>query len=150
MIAGNDLQEVRVRDTLAQFGDSLLVVGERESVRVHVHTDDPGRALTYAGSLGRLRKVKIQDMVGAARGVRRRGSRNDAHPTAAPQVAAEGLPIGVVAAATGEGFAARSAASGRPWFRWPDHEPSTEQFSRRSRVVLKLRSSCCPTMATWC
>jgi len=74
-----------VRDTLAQFGDSLLVVGERDLLRVHVHTDDPGRALTYAGSLGRLRKVKIQDMSEQHEEFAGEVAATDAHPTAAPQ-----------------------------------------------------------------
>jgi DAK2 domain fusion protein YloV len=43
-------------------GRSVLVVSDGDLVKVHVHTQDPGQALTYAGSFGRLSGVKVDDM----------------------------------------------------------------------------------------
>ena len=37
-----------LESTLEQMGDSLLVVGDESALKVHVHTDDPGAALTLA------------------------------------------------------------------------------------------------------
>ena len=47
---------------LAPLGDCLVVVSDGELVRAHVHTDDPGRALSAATVLGALSGVEISDM----------------------------------------------------------------------------------------
>ena len=52
----------RLRDKLLGIGDSLVVVGTEELVKVHVHTNVPGRALQYALRLGQLSKIKIENM----------------------------------------------------------------------------------------
>ena len=49
VVEGDDLDLPGLESELEQIGDSLLVVGDRNALKVHVHTDDPGRAL----SLGR-------------------------------------------------------------------------------------------------
>lgn len=52
-----------LRNKLAAIGDSLIVVGDPDLVKVHVHTNDPGKALQYALELGELNRVKIENMV---------------------------------------------------------------------------------------
>ncbi len=47
---------------LERFGDSLLVVGAPGAVKVHVHTDDPGRALGLATEMGVIAEVDIKNM----------------------------------------------------------------------------------------
>ena len=47
---------------LAPLGDCLVVVCDGELVRAHLHTDDPGRALSAATTLGALSGVEISDM----------------------------------------------------------------------------------------
>src|SRR6185436_14797507 len=47
---------------LAPLGDCLVVVSDGEVVRAHVHTDDPGSALSAATELGTLSGVEISDM----------------------------------------------------------------------------------------
>jgi DAK2 domain fusion protein YloV len=49
-------------DHITSSGKSALVVADEDLVKVHVHTQDPGAALSYAGSFGRLAGVKIDDM----------------------------------------------------------------------------------------
>ncbi len=44
------------------MGDSLLVVGDASALKVHVHTDDPGAALTAATALGVVEGVEIANM----------------------------------------------------------------------------------------
>ena len=61
----NDISQEAVdklRDKLLGIGDSLVVVGTEELVKVHVHTNVPGRALQYALRLGQLSKIKIENM----------------------------------------------------------------------------------------
>ena len=47
---------------LAAIGDSLLVVGDPSALKVHVHTDDPGRALSLGVARGAIAGVEIADM----------------------------------------------------------------------------------------
>lgn len=61
----NDISQEAVdklRDKLLGIGDSLVVVGTEDLVKVHVHTNVPGRALQYALRLGQLSKIKIENM----------------------------------------------------------------------------------------
>jgi dihydroxyacetone kinase-like predicted kinase len=47
---------------LSSLGDSLLVVGSPGAVKVHVHTDEPGRALAFATAVGELEEIDIKNM----------------------------------------------------------------------------------------
>jgi DAK2 domain fusion protein YloV len=113
LIAGAHLDEQAVRTQLARFGASLLVVGDATLLRVHVHTDDPGKVLSYAATLGRLGKVKIDDMQTqheefVAESLVRapvNGS-SPANGASPANSAAAALPVGVVAVASGAGFTA--------------------------------------------
>ncbi|MBQ3234820.1 MAG: DAK2 domain-containing protein [Clostridia bacterium] len=53
----------RLREYLMTIGDSVIVVGDLEFVKVHVHTNNPGRALSHALELGEVDKVKIENML---------------------------------------------------------------------------------------
>jgi DAK2 domain fusion protein YloV len=61
LVSGEFPRELLER-RLAALGDCLVVVGDGELVRAHVHTDDPGRALSSATTLGALSGVEISDM----------------------------------------------------------------------------------------
>lgn len=51
-----------VRNPLEQMGDSLVVVTDEELLKVHVHTNQPGVALTLAQKFGELKTIKIDNM----------------------------------------------------------------------------------------
>ncbi len=53
----------RLREKLLNIGDSVICIGDLELVKVHVHTNQPGRALTYALELGELERPKIENML---------------------------------------------------------------------------------------
>ncbi|MBE7087113.1 MAG: DAK2 domain-containing protein [Clostridiales bacterium] len=53
----------RLRETLMTLGDSVIVIGDLEMVKVHVHTNQPGKALSKALELGELDKLKIENML---------------------------------------------------------------------------------------
>ncbi|MBD0291154.1 MAG: DAK2 domain-containing protein [Thermoleophilia bacterium] len=61
-VEGEGAEPESLEHELAAFGDSLLVVGGPGAVKVHVHTDDPGRALTLAAAMGVLEEVDIKNM----------------------------------------------------------------------------------------
>ncbi|MFC6289226.1 DAK2 domain-containing protein [Levilactobacillus angrenensis] len=47
---------------LADLGDSLLVVNDEEIVKVHVHTEHPGKVIAWGQEFGDLAKVKVDNM----------------------------------------------------------------------------------------
>jgi DAK2 domain fusion protein YloV len=62
VVEGDLLDAEAFEAKLATLGDSLLVVGDDTALKVHVHTDDPGAALSAATSLGVIDEVEIADM----------------------------------------------------------------------------------------
>jgi dihydroxyacetone kinase-like predicted kinase len=62
VIEGEGLDADVLEEELEQFGDSLLVVGDSSALKIHVHTDDPGRALTLAVARGVVEGVEIANM----------------------------------------------------------------------------------------
>ncbi len=53
----------KLRETLMELGDSVICIGDLSLVKVHVHTNQPGVALTHALKLGELNGVKIENML---------------------------------------------------------------------------------------
>lgn len=53
----------KFRENLMNIGDCVLVIGDLSMVKVHVHTNEPGVALTYALELGELDHLKIENML---------------------------------------------------------------------------------------
>src|SRR5467141_4100886 len=62
LIEGNNLDPDLIREQIEALGNSVLVVGEPELVKVHVHTDDPTRVINMAGGYGKLLKLNVGDM----------------------------------------------------------------------------------------
>jgi DAK2 domain fusion protein YloV len=62
VIEGEELDADALEGELEQFGDSLLVVGDSTALKIHVHTDDPGRALTLGVARGIVEGVEIANM----------------------------------------------------------------------------------------
>ena len=62
LIEGTNLDLDRIKHQIESLGNSVLVVGEPELVKVHVHTDDPTRVITLAGGYGKLLKLNVGDM----------------------------------------------------------------------------------------
>ena len=62
VIEGTDLDANGLERELERLGDSLLVVGDPTALRVHVHTDDPGSALSLGTAAGVIEAVEIADM----------------------------------------------------------------------------------------
>ena len=61
-VEGEGVEPDRIEADLAALGDSLLVVGGPGAVKAHVHTDEPGRALSVATALGVLAEIDIKNM----------------------------------------------------------------------------------------
>jgi DAK2 domain fusion protein YloV len=96
VVEGEHLDGAQLEDALAQIGDSLLVVGDESTLKVHVHTDDPGAALSLAVAWGVIDEVEIANM--HAQTIAR-----EQRLTGAPRVTSPALETGIVAIAQGEG-----------------------------------------------
>jgi DAK2 domain fusion protein YloV len=62
LVEGGDLDREAPEDELERLGDSLLVVGDANALKVHVHTDDPGAALSLGTRAGTIDRVEIANM----------------------------------------------------------------------------------------
>ncbi len=62
-VIGRDLDAQRVRRQLAEIGDSIIVVvGDEQTLKIHVHTDEPDRAMGLFDGLGEVSRVDVADM----------------------------------------------------------------------------------------
>ncbi len=62
LIEGENLDKEALEEQLEKLGDSLLVVGDSNAIKVHVHTDDPGAALSIGIAAGAIDGVEIANM----------------------------------------------------------------------------------------
>src|SRR5215210_5353151 len=62
VVEGDELDVDELDEELEPLGDSLLVVGDRAAIKVHLHTDDPGRALSLGVERGTIGSVEIANM----------------------------------------------------------------------------------------
>ena len=83
----------KLRETLMTLGDSVICIGDLNLIKVHVHTNQPGVALTHALKLGELNGVKIENMLEQFRALK------------VQQEPEELKKIGVVSVCAGEGLA---------------------------------------------
>lgn len=63
LIKGVALQVDDIRDHLQPLGDSMLVVGGDELVKVHIHSNHPGKVLETCLQFGQLSDIKINNML---------------------------------------------------------------------------------------
>jgi DAK2 domain fusion protein YloV len=62
LVEGEGLDGDALEAELERLGDSLLVVGDATALKVHVHTDDPGKALSLGVAAGTISGVEIANM----------------------------------------------------------------------------------------
>ncbi|MEX0761695.1 MAG: DAK2 domain-containing protein [Dehalococcoidia bacterium] len=61
-IEGQSLNPDAVRAEIAHLGKSAVVAGDSQAVKVHIHMQDPGQAISYGTSLGTLSHIDIKNM----------------------------------------------------------------------------------------
>jgi DAK2 domain fusion protein YloV len=62
VVEGEGLDADGLEQELERLGDSLLVVGDETALKVHVHTDDPGAALSLGVAQGTIDRIEIANM----------------------------------------------------------------------------------------
>lgn len=115
LLLGKDLDVEKVRADIDAMGDSTVVVGDSETIKVHIHVEDPGEPLTYGIKLGEITDIVVENMqeqmeeMIADHGSAAHGSQNGAviaevvADIAAPTL--EPGQIGIVTTAPGRGLA---------------------------------------------
>src|SRR5204862_4564250 len=98
-LTGSGLDSKDYVARLEKIGDSVLVVGDEHTLRVHVHTDDPQLAVSVFEGLGEVSRLDVADM-------REQVAQRDARLGAVVMEASPVGHCGVVAVATGEGLVA--------------------------------------------
>ena len=71
LIEGEDLDEDEISDYITDTfqGDSLLVAGDEELIKIHFLTNEPWKILEYGTTLGEIFDIVIEDMDRQARGL---------------------------------------------------------------------------------
>ena len=95
----NDKDPDQLRAFLGSIGDSLVLVDDDEIIKVHVHTNDPGRALHEAVEYGSFVTVKVENMR------LQHTEKVLSEQEIAPKIAEPEKPMGVVAVCAGAGLA---------------------------------------------
>ena len=95
----NDNDPDKLREFLSSLGDSLVLVDDEEIIKVHVHTNDPGKALHEAIDYGSFVTVKIENMR------LQHTEKVMSEQELAPKIAEPEKPMGVVSVCAGEGLA---------------------------------------------
>ncbi len=85
----------KLREQLCELGDSVICIGDLNLVKVHVHSNEPNKALEYALELGELYNLKIENMREQNRELKKKAT-----------VQEETKENGMIAVAPGEGLAA--------------------------------------------
>ncbi len=123
LIGGKEMEPDSVRNRMLELGDSVLVVGDDRLVRVHVHTDDPGAALSHGTGVGSLLQVKVDN-------IREQADRFLEMHEGRAEVKAQPEAISSVAVAAGEGMATvfRSVGCTKVVSGGPTMNPSTRDI----------------------
>ena len=95
----NDKDPEQLRAFLSELGDSLVLVDDEEIIKVHVHTNDPGKALSEGVKYGSFVTVKIENMR------LQHTEKVMSEQEIAPKIAEPTKPLGVVSVCAGEGLA---------------------------------------------
>ncbi|MBJ7459372.1 MAG: DAK2 domain-containing protein [Thermoleophilaceae bacterium] len=86
-VTGTELSAEHFRPDLERLGDSVLVVGDETTLRIHVHTNDPDEAMSLFQEFGSVVDVELEDMhaMVAARNERRGGQAGVVFAAEAPR-----------------------------------------------------------------
>jgi DAK2 domain fusion protein YloV len=63
MVKGAQISEETIKNSLANMGDSIVVVGDSRAARIHIHTGQPEEVLRHASRFGHVSSIKVNDML---------------------------------------------------------------------------------------
>jgi DAK2 domain fusion protein YloV len=102
LIKGSSLETNDIKDHLSPLGDSMLVVGGDDIVKVHIHSNHPGKVLETCLQFGMLSDIKINNMVEETH--EHLNNWAELEEQNEPAVKALGKNVGLVAVGAGDGI----------------------------------------------
>jgi hypothetical protein len=109
LIKGDDLDVEEIRSQIVALGNSVLVVGDPELVKVHVHTDDPTKVIALASRHGTLDRLNVGDMSTQHKRIRDQSGGEGGAPqrnvNGSARAASRANGLGMVVVVAGEGLA---------------------------------------------
>ncbi|WP_040211659.1 DAK2 domain-containing protein [Clostridium polynesiense] len=104
IILGDSSKAEEFKNTINQYGDSMIVVGYEDVIKVHIHTNDPGTVLSKAVALGELSKIKIDNMREEHRSLIVEDSQAEKEYASEEAANEEPKKFGFISVASGEGI----------------------------------------------
>lgn len=104
IILGEASEAKKFQNEIEHLGDSMIVVGYEDVIKVHIHTNDPGNILSKAVKYGELSKIKIDNMREEHRELLLSEQEIEENSTASDEVAAESKKYGFITVAMGSGI----------------------------------------------
>lgn len=137
LIRGEHLDTSIITQRLKDRGDSLLVVGDREMVKVHIHSNHPGLVLETCLEFGSLHDIKINNMLEEALQRHERLATGLEPMVDAAATQPEPKNIGVVAVGVGQGIISilESLGVDQVVEGGQTMNPSTEDLAKACRMV---------------
>ena len=129
ILMGEGLDVMEVRHRIDAMGDSTVVVGDENAIKVHIHVKNPGEPLSYGISLGMVTDVVVENMQMQMEDIIQAPASNMAM-SAVDQVTIQPGQIGVVAVAAGWGLSEifRSLGAANIVEGGQTNNPSTEEI----------------------
>ena len=62
IVTGSDIDRRKLRESLAELGDSLVLAGTKRKAKIHIHVNDPEAVFETARQYGELGSEKADDM----------------------------------------------------------------------------------------
>lgn len=94
ILKGKQLDLEYIKNNLSPHGDCLLVVGDENTAKIHLHTNNPGIVLDFAVRFGDMYEIQIHNMV----------EQSQQRLAKLSEAAATNSKYGIVAVAAGDGL----------------------------------------------
>lgn len=131
-VAGQTIEVESFRERMHALGTSVVVVGNQQTLKVHIHSENPGNILEAAMSFGELHHIRIENMAAQTRQLLAERAALSQPTLSALTRSPSTSTVAVVAVASGEGvrdvligMGASAVVPGGPTFN-----PSTEEILR--------------------
>lgn len=130
ILTGRNLNVHEVRARIDAMGDSTVVVGDDQMIKVHIHVKDPGRPLSYGVTMGHVSDVVVENMQEQMEELVQGGaaSMGMEPPFVAPTVEPDQVAVVAVAAGAGLADVFRSLGAAYVVNGGQTNNPSTEEI----------------------
>ena len=130
ILMGENLNVMEVRRHIDTMGDSTVVVGDENAIKVHIHVKNPGEPLAYGSSLGSITDVVVENMQMQMEDIIHSPAANALAVPLPQEASVQPGQVGVVAVAAGQGLSDifRSLGAANIVAGGQTNNPSTEEI----------------------